>query len=123
LLTEAAMKKFFTTAFLGLWLLSSLGCSSIPEGTVAIKDLMVNPEEQLGLEIELVGMAEIRTQMSSFSMFKLYQDNDSVWVLLPEDTEEPPQGIKVRVSGILQQKEFTVIGEVYYMLATKVAME
>jgi len=117
------MKKFFTTAFLGLWLLSSLGCSSIPEGTVSIRDLMANPEEQLGLEIELVGMAEIRTQMSSFSMFKLYQDNDSVWVLLPEDTEEPPQGIKVRVSGILQQKEFTVIGEVYYMLATKVAME
>ena len=117
------MKKFFTAAFLGLWLLSSLGCSSIPEGTVAIKDLMADPEEQLGVEIELVGMAETRTQMSSFGMFKLYQDNDSIWVTLPEDTEEPPQGIDVRVSGILQQKEFTVIGEVYYILATNVAME
>ena len=117
------MKKFFTTAFLGLWLLSSLGCSSIPEGTVAIRDLMADPEEQLGVEIELVGMAETRTQMSSFGMFKLYQDNDYVWVTLPEDTEEPPQGIDVRVYGVLQQKEFTVIGEVYYILATKVAME
>jgi hypothetical protein len=117
------MKKFFTTAFLGWWLLSSFGCSSLPEGTVAIKDLMADPEEQLGVEIELVGMAETRTQMSSFGMFKLYQNNDFVWVTLPEDTEEPPQGIDVRVFGILQQKEFTVIGEVYYILATRVAME
>ena len=117
------MKKFFTAAVLGLWLLSSLGCSSIPTGTVAIKDIMAIPEEQLGVEIILVGMAETRTEMSSFGMFKLYQDSNSVWVLLPEDTEEPPQGIKVRVSGILQQKKFTVIGEVYYILATKVAME
>jgi hypothetical protein len=121
---EAAMKKFITTAFLGLWLLSSFGCSSIPSGTVAIKDLMADPEEQLGVEVVLVGTAEIRTEMSSFGMFKLYQGNDFIWVTLPEDdTEEPPQGIKVRVSGILQQKEFTVIGEVYYILATKVAME
>ncbi len=117
------MKKFFTTAFLGLWLFSSVGCSSLPEGTVAIKDLMANPEEQLGIEIELVGLAETRTQMSSFGMFKLYQDSDYIWVTLPEDTEEPPQGIKVRVYGIMQQKEFTVIGEVYYIMATKVAME
>ena len=117
------MKKFFTAAFLGLWLLSSLGCSSVPEGTVAIKDLMADPEEQLGLEIELVGMAETRTQMSSFGMFKLYQESDFVWVLLPEGAEEPMQGFDVRVAGILQQKEFTVIGEVYYILATGVTME
>jgi len=120
---EAAMKKFFTAAVLGLWLLSSLGCSSIPEGTVAIKDLMANPEDQMGVEIVVVGMADVRTEMSSFGMFKLYQDNDMIWVLMPEDTEEPPQGIDVRVSGVLQQKEFTVIGEVYYILATKIAME
>jgi hypothetical protein len=120
---EAAMKKFITTAFLGLWLLSSLGCSSIPSGTVAIKDLLADPEEQLGVEVVLVWTAEIRTEMSTFGMFKLYQGNDFVWVTLPEDTEEPPQGIKVRVSGILQQKEFTIIGEVYYLMATKVAME
>ena len=117
------MKKFITTAFIGLWLLSSLGCSSIPSGTVAIKDLLADPESQLGVEVVLVGTAETRTEMSSFGMFKLYQDNASVWVTLPEDTEEPPQGIKVRVYGILQQKEFTVIGEVYYILATRVAME
>ena len=117
------MKKLFTAAVLGLWLLSSFGCSSIPAGTVAIKNLMANPEEQLGAEVVLVGMAETRTEMSSFGMFKLYQDNDYIWVTRPEGVEDPPQGITIRVSGILQQKEFTVIGKVYYILATKIEME
>jgi len=117
------MKMLFTVAVLGLWLLSSIGCSSLPSGTIAIKDAIADPEGQLGVEVVLVGMAETKTEMSSFGMFKLYQDNDSIWVTLPEGTEEPPQGIKVRVSGILQQKEFTLIGEVYYILATKVEME
>ena len=44
-------------------------------------------------------------------------------IVFPEGTEEPPQGIDVRVTGILQQKEFTIIGEVFYILATKVEME
>ena len=117
------MKKLITAAFLGLWLLSSLACSSIPSGTVSIKDALANPEDKLGTEMVLVGMAETKTEMSSFGMFKLYQDNDYIWVTLPEGTEEPPQGIKVRVTGLLQQKEFTLIGEVYYILATKVEME
>ena len=120
---EAAMKKFITGAFLGLWLLSSLACSSVPSGTAAIKDLMANPEEHLGEEVVLVGIAETRTEMSSFGMFKLYQDADYIWVTLPEDAEEPPQGSKIRVTGLLQQKEFTVIGEVYYILEGKVQME
>jgi hypothetical protein len=117
------MKKLFTAAFLGLWLLFSLGCSSVPSGTMTIKDVLASPEDQLGAEAVLVGMAETRTEMSTFEMFKLYQGNDFIWVTLPEGTEEPPQGIDVRVSGILQQKEFTIIGEVYYILATKVEME
>ena len=117
------MKKLFTAAFLGLWLMFSLGCSSVPPGTMTIKDALASPEDQLGAETVLVGMAETRTEMSTFGMFKLYQGNDFIWVTLPEGTEEPPQGIDVRVSGILQQKEFTIIGEVYYILATKVEME
>ena len=117
------MKKLFTAAVLGLWLLSSFGCSSIPAGTVAIKNLMANPEEQLGAEVVLVGMAETRTEMSSFGMFKLYQDNDFIWIARSQDEEEPPQGVNIRVTGVLQQKEFTVIGKVYYILATKIEME
>jgi hypothetical protein len=120
---EAAMKKFITGAFLGLWLLSSLGCSSIPQGTDTIKNIMANPEDQLGAEVVLVGTAETRTEMSSFGMFKLYQGADFIWVTLPEDAEEPPQGSKIRVTGMLQQKEFTVIGEVYYIMEGKVQME
>jgi hypothetical protein len=117
------MNKFFTAVFLGVWLLISIGCSSIPSGTMAIKDIQANPAEQLGKEVVAVGIAETRTSMSSFRMFKLYQGSDNIWVTLPEETEEPPQGIKVRVTGPLQEKEFTIIGKVYYIEATKVEME
>jgi hypothetical protein len=35
----------------------------------------------------------------------------------------PPQGAKVRVTGLVQQKEFTGIGKTLYIDATKVMME
>jgi hypothetical protein len=117
------MNKFCTAVFLGLWLLFSIGCSSIPAGTMAIKDILANPAQKLGQEVVAVGIAETRTSMTSFKMFKLYQSSDSIWVTLPAETEEPPQGIKVRVTGPLQEKEFTIIGKVFYIEATKVAME
>jgi hypothetical protein len=117
------MNKFFTAAFLALWILLSIGCSSIPSGTMHIKDILANPAEKLGQEVIVVGIAETRTSMSSFRMFKLYQGSDNLWVTLPESAEEPPQGIKVRVTGPLQEKEFTIIGKVVYIEATKVEME
>jgi hypothetical protein len=90
---------------------------------MSIKDILANPAAKLGQEVVVVGIAETRTSMSSFKMFKLYQGGDNLWVTLPESTEEPPQGIKVRVTGPLQEKEFTIIGKVFYIEATKVAME
>ena len=117
------MKKLFVAGFIGLLLLLSFGCSSIPEGTEQIKELQKNPAAKLGQEIVVVGMAEVKTNMAAFKMFKVYQNNDYLWVTLPEGTEQPPQGINVRVTGPLQQKEFDLIGKVYYIAASKVRME
>jgi len=116
------MKKL-SMAVLGLWLLVSLSCSSAPPGTISIGDIQKNAAERLGQNVVVVGMADTRTPLSSFRMFKLYDGSKYLWVTLPESAEEPPQGISVRVSGTLQQKEFNIIGKVYYIESTKVAME
>jgi hypothetical protein len=120
---EAVMKKLSTAVILGLWLLISLGCSSTPPGTISVADLQKTAAERIGQEVVVVGMADTRTPLSSFRMFRLYNGNQYIWVARPESTEEPPQGIKVRVFGTLQEKEFTVIGKAFYIQATKVAME
>ncbi len=117
------MKKLSTAVLLGLWLFIALGCSSTPPGTISVGDIQKNPAERLGQNVVVVGMADTRTPLSSFRMFKLYNGTQSIWVTLPESAEEPPQGITVRVTGTLQQKEFTVIGKSFYIEATKVAME
>jgi hypothetical protein len=117
------MKKLFIACFIGLLLLLSFGCSSIPSGTEPIKEIQKNPAAKVGQEIVVVGMAETKTNMAAFKMFKIYQDNDYLWVTLPEGTDQPPQGINVRVTGPLQQKEFDLIGKVYYIEASKVRME
>jgi len=116
------MKKL-SIAVLGLWLLFSFGCSSTPSGTISIGDIQKNAAERIGQNVVVVGMADTRTPLSSFRMFKLYDGNRYLWVTLPQSAEEPPQGISVRVSGTLQQKEFNIIGKVYYIESTKVAME
>ena len=117
------MKKLSTAAFLGLWLLFYLGCSSTPSGTIAIGDIQKNAADRLGQNVVVVGMADTRTPLSSFRMFKLYDGSKYLWVMLPESAEEPPQGVNVRVFGTLQQKEFNIIGKVFYIQSTKVAME
>jgi hypothetical protein len=115
------MKKLCTAAVLGLWLLFSIGCSSTPSGTISVTD--VQKPERLGQNVVVVGMAETKTNMSAFNMFKLYRGQKFVWVELQPSMEMPPQGYNVRVSGSLQQKEYNVIGKVYCIQATKVAME
>jgi len=117
------MKKIITAVILCMWLLFFLGCSSIPSGTVPIGDLQSKGTERIGQNVVVVGLAETRTAMSSFRMFKVYQGGNFLWVLLPEGTEMPPQGVNVRVSGPLQEKEFTVIGKTVYIEATSVRME
>ena len=115
------MKKLCAAAILGLWLLSSFGCSSAPPGTIPISDLQ--KPERIGQNVVVVGMAETKTPMSTLKMFKLYDGGRSVWVSLEQSMEMPPQGVSVRVFGALQQKEFNVIGKVYYIEANRVAME
>ncbi len=117
------MKKVSTAVILGLWLLLSLGCSSTPPGTISISDIEKNAVERIGQNVVVVGMADTRTPLSSFKMFKLYNGSKFLWATIPEGAEEPPQGVQVRVTGTLQQKEFNVIGKVVYIESTKIAME
>jgi hypothetical protein len=117
------MKKIFAAVLVGLLLLISIGCSSTPPGTDNLKDIVKNPAEKLGKNVVVVGLAETKTSLSSFRMFKLYAEGNNIWVKYPESVEEPPQGINVRVFGTLQQGQFNIIGKVYYIDATKVAME
>jgi hypothetical protein len=117
------MKKIFTAVLLGLWLLFSIGCSSIPSGTEKIEDLNKNAASMLGKQVVCVGLTETKTSLSSFRMFKISQGTNWFWVKYPEGSEEPPQGTKVRVYGAVQESQFNVIGKAFFIQATKVAME
>jgi hypothetical protein len=120
---EAVMKKICAAACISLLMMLLAGCSSIPSGTDRIVEIQKNGVSRLGQNVIVVGMAETKTGMSSFKLFKVYQDNNNIWVALPEGGNEPPQGVNVRVTGPLQQKEFNVIGKVLYIQADKVKME
>jgi hypothetical protein len=118
----SVMKKLGTAAFL-IWLLLSFGCSSTPSGTDKIKDLLANGASRLGQNVTVVGMAETRTGFSSMKMFKLFDGSVSIWVLRNDETEEPPEGQKVRVIGTLQQQDFKAIGKAFCIEAKSVLME
>ena len=118
------MKKFSAAVLLGLWLLISLGCSSAPSGTVAIKDLQKNMAQQVGQNVVVVGSADTRTDLSSHKIIKIYKGMDSIYVSLPEGTEAPPQGVSVRVTGVVQQKEFPGLpGKTFFIETTKITLE
>jgi hypothetical protein len=117
------MKKIFTAVLLGLWLLFSIGCSSIPSGTEKIENLNKNAASMIGKTVVCVGLSETKTSLSSFRMFKISQGSNWFWVKYPQAGEEPPQGTKVRVSGVIQESQFNIIGKAYFIQATKVAME
>jgi len=117
------MKKLYAATIIGVVLLLSFGCSSAPSGTVAIAEINKDAASKLGQDVVVVGEAETKTQLSSFKMFKIFKGNDSIWVTIPEGTEEPPQAVKVRVTGKLQQKEFNLVGKIFYIEATKIRME
>jgi hypothetical protein len=118
------MKKFSAAALLGLWILISLGCSSTPSGTIAIKDLKENIAQQVGQNVVVIGNADTRTTLSSFKMIKIYKGTDSIYISLPEGTEAPPRGGSVRVTGVVQQKEFPGLpGKTYYIESTTISLE
>jgi hypothetical protein len=117
------MRKLCAATVIGVVLLLSFGCSSTPEGTIAISELQKTAASRVGQEVVVVGMAETKTPLSSFKMFKLFKGNDYIWSSIPEGTEEPPQAVSVRVTGTLLQKEFNLVGKIYYIEATKIRME
>jgi hypothetical protein len=118
------MKRLCVAVFLSVWLLITLGCSSTPPGTLAIDDIAERETELIGQEVVVVGTAEIRTNMSTFNMFKVYQGGDFIWVTFPDTVTMPPQGLDVRVTGKLGKKKFTAMpDEQLYIDATSVGME
>ena len=118
------MKKFCVAVFVSVWLLITLSCSSTPPGTLAIDDITAREAELLNQNVVVVGTAEIRTNMSTFNMFKVYQRGDFIWVTFnPDDVTMPLQGYDIRVTGTLGKKEFTTIGEQLYIDATSVNYE
>jgi hypothetical protein len=118
------MKKLFAAAFL-LGLLFLSGCSSTPSGTDKLGDVVDNAASRLGQKVIVVGSAETKTGLSTERLFKIFNEKgtQSIWVMRNEETEEPPEAAKVRVEGTLQQKEFHIIGKVFYIDATSVVME
>jgi hypothetical protein len=120
---EALMNKLCAATVIGVVLLLSFGCSSTPAGTVAISELQKTAASRLGQDVVAIGMVETKTSLASFKMFKLFKGSDYIWVTIPEGAAEPPQGISVKVTGKLQQKETDLEGKVYCIEATKISME
>lgn len=105
------MKKFCTAVFIGLLLLLLIGCSSTPSGTDSISELQKNGAAKMGQNVVVVGVAE--TKVSQSKMFKVYKGGDFIWATIPEGSDGPPQGLTVRVSGKLQKKDISLVGNVY----------
>ena len=119
------MKSLCVAVFLSALLLITLSCSSTPPGTLAIDDIAAREAELIGQEVVVVGTAEIRTNLSTFNMFKVYQRGDFIWISFdPDNVTMPPQGLDVRVTGTLGKKKFTSLpDEQLYIDATAVNME
>ena len=119
------MKKISTAILLGSLLIILAGCSTTPEGTVALKDLQRNIEQQIGQKVVVVGNADVRIPgMASHGLFRLYKGYDAVLVTVPEGEKDPPQGARVRVTGVIAEEEFSGgIGRKVYINAQSVRME
>jgi len=119
------MKRFSIAISFGLFLMLFAGCSSTPEGTVTIKDLQQTIEQQIGQKVVVVGSVDTSAgSLSITRLFRLYKGNDAVWVSIPENEPTPPQGIRVRVIGVISEKEFPGgIGRRVYIESQSINME
>jgi len=111
----------------GLLMMIFAGCSSSPEGTVAIKDLQRDIERQIGQRVVVIGSVDTKDNSLSSPearLFRLYKGNDTVLASIPEGTEAPPQGVRVRVTGVVAEKDFPAgIGRKVYIEAETITME
>ena len=119
------MKKFSIAIPFCLLLMFLAGCSSAPEGTVAIRELQNTIEQRIGQEVTAVGSVDTSVGgMSITGLFRLYRGNDAVWSSVPEGAQTPPQGVRVRVTGVVAAKEFPGgIGRVVYIEARSIRLE
>ena len=119
------MKKFSIVLPLGLLLMFFAGCSSSSDGTVAIKELQQNIEQKIGQKVVVVGSVDTSAGgMSITGLFRLYKGNDAVWSSVPEGAVPPPQGLRVRVAGVVAEKDFPGgIGRRVYIDAESVKVE
>ncbi|MDR1727225.1 MAG: hypothetical protein LBT74_04755 [Acidobacteriota bacterium] len=119
------VKKFSTAVSLGLALMAFAGCSSTPEGTVPLGELAQGIEKQVGRTVVVVGTVDTGVPgMSAVKLFKLYKGTDYVWASFPEGGEEPPQSVKVRVTGVVAEQEFSGgVGKKVYVKSESVTME
>jgi len=122
---ESIMKMFSISLSLSLLFLVFAGCSSAPEGTVAIKDIQRTIEQQIGQKVVVVGTVDNNVGgMSITNLFRLYKGNDAVWASVPEGIPDPPQGVRVRVTGVIAEKDFPGgIGRRVYIESQSIAME
>jgi ABC-type Fe3+-hydroxamate transport system substrate-binding protein len=120
------MKNFSVVILIGLLLMVFSGCSSSPEGTVAIKDLQRTMEQQIGQKVVVVGAVDTKNVggMAITGLFRLYKGNDVVWASVPEGEAEPPQGVRVRVTGVVAEKDFPAgVGRRVYIESESIRME
>ena len=122
---EALMKRFIIAIPFGLLLMLLASCSSTPEGTVAIKNLQQTIEQQIGQKVVVIGSVDTSAGGISITrLFRLYKGNDAVWASIPEDAPIPPQGVRVRVTGVVSEKDFPGgIGRRVYIEAHSINME
>jgi len=119
------MKKFSIAIPLGLLLMVFAGCSSAPEGTVAVKDLQRTIEQQIGQKVVVVGSVDTSVAgMSITGLFRLYKGTDAVWASIPTGTDAPPQGVRVRVTGVVAEQDFPAgVGRRVFIKSESVKME
>jgi len=121
---EAEMKKFSVAILFGLLLVVFSGCASPPEGTVAIKDLQQTIEQRIGQKVVVVGAVDTSAGVSLTRQFRLYRGKDAVWASIPAGEEAPPQGVRVRVTGVIAENDFPGgIGRRVYIESESVRME
>ena len=119
------MKKFSIAILFGLLLITFTGCSSVPDGTVALKELQQTIEQQIGQKVVVIGSVDTSASgMSLTRLFRLYKGGDAVWASIPEGNEAPPQGVRVRVTGVVAEKDFPGgVGKKVYIESQSISME
>ena len=119
------MKKFSIAVLFSLLLITFTGCSSAPDGAVAIKELQQTIEQRIGQKVVVVGSVDTSAGgMSITRLFRLYKGNDAVWASVPEGTPDPPQGVRVRVTGVVAEKDFPAgVGRRVYVESQSIMME